>query len=443
MCRNIALSSIFIAVIWLASGVPVANSQDTTQESIATSLDDTSSITKVQLSDVFTGWQQIASKYENSIVTWEQSAPTAIISRLNAESTTSPPAAYASQHLHIKGDDFFLESARIAVSDTQRFHDIVVSAPVSVYLPERGANPFFGQLYSHFQLSPLIVSWQPFTRQLYEGQLLDYRGAAGQQTPRANIRSFADYGTSQWATMRIEVEDNEHCASLDLWSLLISLRPSIGLFNMRRENCKLGLDLVHIDDRDCYRLTENVSSSSGHRLWFVEAESPFVVCRFIGNGEKDGVQVDMQWANENGEKRLVGWQYMLFPIGEAPTVYFGHSLLTSLQNVETALPDRIDVDDLPVGTWVVDEVTGEQFILGEANRKRIIEPAELSWLPLQEELLATDSGKVSVLIERKIFWRKLLRGEVNLPVVLSILFLVGIGIFYIGRRVVGGRLRDE
>jgi len=443
MCRNIALSSIFIAVIWLASGVPVANSQDTTQESNATSLDDTSSIAKVQLSDVFTGWQQIASKYENSLVTWEQSAPTGIISRLNAESTTSPPTAYASQRLHIKGDDFLLESARIAVSDTQRFQDVVVSAPVSVYMPERGANPFFDQLYSHFQLPPPIVTWQPFVRQFYEGQLLDNWDAAGQQTPRARIRTLADYGKSRWATMRMEGEDNEHCASLDLWSLLISLRPSSSLFNMRAENCRLDLDLVQIDDRDCYRLTENVSSSSGHRLWFVEAESPFVVCRFIGNGEKDGVQADIQWADENGEKRLVGWQHMLFPIGEAPTVYFGQSLLTSVQNVETALPDQIDVDDLPVGTWVVDETTGEQFILDNANHKRIIEPAELSWLPLQEELLATDSGKVSVLIERKIFWRKLLRGEVNLPVVLSILFLVGIAIFYIGRRVVGGRLRGE
>lgn len=443
MCRNISVSTISIAVIWLASAGQVAKSQDATQESKSTSLGITSSVEKVQLSDVFIGWQQIASKYANSIVTWAQSAPTAIISRLNAESTTSPPAAYASQRLHIKGDDFFLESARIAVSDTQRFQDVVVSAPVSTYMPERGADPFFGQLYSYFQQPQSIVTWQPFARKFSGGQLLDYWDAAGKQSARAHRMPLSDYGTSRWGTLRFEIDDNEHCTSLDLWGLVIALRPSSSLFNIRPENCKLDLDLVPIDDRNCYRLSERGSSGTGHRLWFVEAAPPFVVCRYIGNGDKDGVQVDMQWANEKGERRLVGWRYIVFPNGEAPTVYFGHSLITSLDNVTSALPNRVDMDDLPVGTWVVDDVRGEQFIINEANQKRIIESTELSWLPLPEELQATNSGKVSTLIERKIFWRKLMRGEVNLPVILSILFLTSIAVFCIGRRVIGGPMRGK
>jgi poly(3-hydroxybutyrate) depolymerase len=321
-----------------------------------------------------------------------------------------------------------------------------VASSVVRYLPERLADPFIHQLYSRFAVEPNDLVPQSFLRQFDGRQLLDWWQPLQSSSERAEVPSRArvhllpETATAESLLLQLEQHPNDRCSSLELSACLLALRPlGCPLHPLDTETLTILPGTVVVDGIECLRVTdtsgfgreaERVGGSSKlirRRLWMVSGDYPHHVQRYCAESGSRGVQIDIRWTGEGSNRQPTGWRYQLFHTDDSPSSYFGSVQVDQWRQSKQPWQAAVRLDQLPVGTWVLDAESDSQYLTEAGGERREIAPDEIVWLPTYAELRRAGKSHVSWQLYRQIlplqareYWQWLLGGVIGFSLFLAV-----------------------
>ena len=301
-----------------------------------------------------------------------------------------------------------------------------ITASVGAAYPERVGAPYMRALVARFA-DPVAEARpvQPFVRS-YDGALLrDDWLASGDAYPKGVLYSPVEYGSAHWALFEWEQEPDEQLQTLEIMAALLAVQPLHPLVGMRPEN--LGVTgTANVDAAMCTVLTERPGNGSVRRVLFVDQDSS-VVRRYIGETSEAGVQLDIAYERQSaGDAIPSAWTVLRFRATGRPVQKYARA------EVECDVSaDSLQPGDLPgefrAGTWVVDQLAQESFLVRKNGERRLVTSDELRWLPTYDELAQTDSGQVGVFIQERLRRREVWQ-TVRWPVALAAMLLLAAGV---------------
>jgi hypothetical protein len=149
---------------------------------------------------------------------------------------------------------------------------------------------------------------------------------------------------------------------------------------------------------ECLVLTRALQGGVKHTLW-IDPKDEYLPVRWqMAMQGHTGVQLRLLYAREGAERSVPsGWERTIYAQpaeGEAiGTVQDESRAHVTAYAFNKAIPASDFDVDLAAGTWVTDERSGEDYILREGGRKRIITREELAAGYSYEQYAATESGK--------------------------------------------------
>lgn len=304
------------------------------------------------------------------------------------------------------------ESVRFTFGEHGYQAEGIRAATVTELFPERKQNPYCDALYSHFADRKMarrdVRSFLCFfdgtnARGLYPSSAGAYaRGLVYKQLGMLRTNSIPLLPTE----ISNELQDLSLCAAI------AALHPAHPALGIRLEECDVVNEPVLADGDPCVVLKEAIRDETEQRrtVW-LDRKRDLAVRRVLIDAPHGNSQIDVRY-RDDGHMGTVPVEWFVSCRGKdaatGPRLYASHVIVTRLEPCGE-LTDHETAADFPVGTWVIDDRAGKQYIVRENGEHRDVHENEANWLPTYAELAATEPGQVGTLVEAQIqreqYWR--------------------------------------
>jgi hypothetical protein len=164
---------------------------------------------------------------------------------------------------------------------------------------------------------------------------------------------------------------------IDLIPILLWVRPLAPLcFGIDLEGCRVLPEPGDLKDRQCLVLEQTRGVTD---RWYIDAAADWTILRYevLARG-KAKVRIDLDYTSaEKGGRLLRGWQTRVWSgaTDQATTVAIG--VVTS-QAVGEQPPAKDFELIYPRGTWLHDEVRGQQYVIEGDGSRRLVTEEEIA-----------------------------------------------------------------
>ena len=326
----------------------------------------------------------------------------------------------------LKGEKLRFESVRWAMGEHGKPVHAHGRTMQSRRLGRYDPSAFRPALYSFFRDSEAeYENPQPFIR-LTDGQtLVDHWLPVGSAYPRVTIHRAATYGSRAWVLLIQDRETSHQLDSLSLVAGVLAVHPlHKRIVNLRPENCKLRTERQIINGSRCLIIDETPTTlRTARRTFWIDPSRECVIRRCLGQYGDERVQIDLAYTEDRAGSVVPAlWTVMRFRDSDDPVRAFVRSAV-AVETMGGEPPEQLfDPPPVQPGSWVIDEVNREQYLVGHDGSHRVVTNDDLQWSPTYQELLRTNPGEVRGLIESTARWQRV--REFARPLIIGVLLVI-------------------
>ena len=296
--------------------------------------------------------------------------------------------------LRVVDDKFRFDSQRWAVGPHQLdflSNELVAREPLqySTYIKkfsETGnAFEYSSNLHAGFVNTRADFHDPQLFSRIFDGQrLIDTWYPNKSAHARVTIRDSMHPASVAWARLTFESEWNDQVDTLDMQAVLLALRktktPSL---NIQPDNLRIRNEMQSIDESVCLVVDEIADDEkSNFRTFWIDPNAGFIIRRFIGSvrvghSQSDAIrvgamparfsksQIDIRYAQDPQSNWMpISWTVSAWAAHDYPLFAFTRSEVKKVDH-ESLDPDPNDlvIPSDPIGAWVIDEISGKQYVV--------------------------------------------------------------------------------